>query len=266
MSLSEAQTQRYSRHLILSEIGEAGQERLLNSRALIIGAGGLGSPVGYYLAAAGVGNITIVDNDVVDLSNLQRQIAHSTKTVGVPKVASAKATFEALNPDCRITAIRSRVGAGNILELLEGHDVVLDCCDNFPTRFLINDACVLAGKRLISGAVLRFEGQLSTILPHQGHCYRCIFEEIPPADIMPGLQTAGLVGALPGVIGTLQALEALKLLLGKGELLTNRLLVFNGLKAGFREIEVRRNPHCPVCGAEPRITTLEDDAYSARNS
>jgi molybdopterin/thiamine biosynthesis adenylyltransferase len=261
MLFSEDQLQRYSRHLILAEIGEKGQETLFNSRVLIIGAGGLGSPVGYYLAAAGVGHLTIVDNDVVDLSNLQRQIAHSTKTVGVPKVESAKATFEALNPDAKVTAIRQRVNAGNILELVYGHDVVLDCCDNFPTRFLINDACVLAGKRLVSGAILRFEGQLTTIIPHEGHCYRCIFEDLPPADIMPSLQTAGLVGALPGVIGSLQALETLKLLLGKGDLLKERLLVFNGLKARFRELEIRRNPDCPVCGRSPRITSLEAEAY-----
>jgi len=264
MAFSEDQLQRYSRHLILAEIGEEGQKKLLNSRVLMIGAGGLGSPVGYYLSAAGVGHITVVDNDVVDLSNLQRQIAHSTKTVGVPKVESAKATFEALNPDTIITPIRQRVTAGNIGALLEGHDVVLDCCDNFPTRFLINDACVLAGKRLVSGAILRFEGQLTTILPHEGHCYRCIFEDLPPADIMPSLQTAGLVGALPGVIGSLQALETLKLLLGKGDLLTGRLLVFNGLKARFRELEIRKNPDCPVCGGSPRIKTLEEEAYKAR--
>jgi molybdopterin/thiamine biosynthesis adenylyltransferase len=262
MLFSEDQRQRYSRHLILAEIGEEGQERLFNSSVLMIGAGGLGSPVGYYLSAAGVGHITVVDNDVVDLSNLQRQIAHSTKTVGVPKVESAKSTFENLNPDVKITAVRQRVNAANILDLIDGHDVVLDCCDNFPTRFLINDACVLAGKRLISGAILRFEGQLTTIIPHEGHCYRCIFEDLPPADIMPSLQTAGLVGALPGVIGSLQALETLKLLLGKGDLLTGRLLVFNGLKARFRELEIRRNPDCPVCGSRPRITALKPEAYS----
>jgi molybdopterin/thiamine biosynthesis adenylyltransferase len=266
MLFSEDQLQRYSRHLILAEIGENGQERLLNSKVLIIGAGGLGSPVGYYLAAAGVGHLTIVDNDVVDLSNLQRQIAHSTKTVGVPKVESAKATFEALNPDVKVIPVRQRVTADNIAALIEGHDVVLDCCDNFPTRFLINDACVLADKRFISGAILRFEGQLTTVIPHVGHCYRCIFEDLPPADIMPSLQTAGLVGALPGVIGSLQALEALKLLLGKGDLLTGRLLVFNGLRADFRQLDTRKNPDCPVCGEKPRITALKAEAYIAQNA
>jgi molybdopterin/thiamine biosynthesis adenylyltransferase len=262
MNLSDEQSQRYSRHLMLAEVGEKGQERLFNARVLIIGAGGLGSPVGYYLSAAGIGNLTIADNDVVELSNLQRQIAHSTNTVGVPKVASAKATFEALNPDTRITAVRQRMNADNIAGLIEDNDVVVDCCDNFPTRFLINDACVLAGKRFVSGAILRFEGQLTTIIPHEGHCYRCIFEELPPADIMPSLQTAGLVGALPGIIGTLQALEVLKLVLGKGEVLKERLLLFNGLKSSFREIKVRRNPDCPVCGTHPRITSLKAENYS----
>jgi len=184
----------------------------------------------------------------------------------MPKVESAKATFEALNPDVKITPVRQRITAENIAGLIEGHDVVLDCCDNFPTRFLINDACVLAGKRLISGAILRFEGQLTTVIPHDGHCYRCIFEDIPPADIMPSLQTAGLVGALPGVIGSLQALETLKLLLGKGDLLRERLLVFNGLKARFRELEIRRNPDCPVCGRSPKISSLKEEAYLARKA
>jgi adenylyltransferase/sulfurtransferase len=181
----------------------------------------------------------------------------------MPKVESAKATFEALNPDTKVIAIKQRINADNIAGLIEGYDVVVDCCDNFPTRFLINDACVLAGKRLVSGAILRFEGQLTTIIPRDGHCYRCIFEEIPPADIMPSLQTAGLVGAIPGVIGTLQALEVLKLILGKGDVLRERLLVFNGLKTAFRQINIRRNPDCPVCGCSPRITSLRSETYGA---
>jgi adenylyltransferase/sulfurtransferase len=263
MRLSDEQTQRYSRHLMLAEVGAEGQEKLFNARVLVIGAGGLGSPVGYYLSAAGIGNLAIADNDAVELSNLQRQIAHCTKTVGMPKVESAKATFEALNPDTHVTPIKQRINADNIAGLLEGYDVVVDCCDNFPTRFLINDACVLGGKSLVSGAILRFEGQLTTILPHDGHCYRCIFEEIPPADIMPSLQTAGLVGAIPGVIGTLQALEVLKLILCKGDVLKERLLVFNGLHTTFRQINIRRNPDCPVCGRHPRINSLRSESYGA---
>ena len=262
MFFSEDQRQRYSRHFMLREVGEEGQEKLFGARVLVIGAGGLGSPAGYYLAAAGVGNLTIADNDEVDLSNLQRQIAHSTNSVGMPKVDSAKATFEALNPDVKVRAVRQRITAENIAGLIEGHDIVLDCCDNFPTRFLINDACVLLGKRLVSGAVLRFEGQLTTILPREGHCYRCLFEDMPPPDIMQSLQTAGLVGAVPGVIGTLQALEAIKLILGKGELLKDSILIFDGLKAGFRRISIRRSPECPVCGNNPRIRSLMTETYA----
>jgi adenylyltransferase/sulfurtransferase len=261
MSLSGEQKQRYSRHLMLSEVGRLGQEMLFNARVLIIGAGGLGSPVGYYLSAAGIGNITIADNDVVDLSNLQRQIAHSTQRVGMPKVDSAKETFEALNPDSKITPIKQLITAENVASLIDGHDVVVDCCDNFATRFLLNDACVLLNKRLVSGAVLRFEGQLTTILPNEGHCYRCVFEELPPAEIRQSLQTAGLVGAVPGVIGTLQALEVLKLILGKGDVLKDRLLIFDGLKAKFRHIKVHRNPECPVCGDHPSITSLQTENY-----
>jgi molybdopterin/thiamine biosynthesis adenylyltransferase len=262
MSLSEDQRQRYSRHLMLSEVGEDGQEKLFRARVLVIGVGGLGSPVGYYLTAAGVGNLTIVDNDEVDLSNLQRQIAHSTKTIGMPKVDSARAMFEALNPDVRIRAVRQRITAENISGLIGGHDIVVDCCDNFPTRFLINDACVLLGKPLVSGAILRFEGQLTTILPRDGHCYRCLFEDMPPADIMHSLQTAGLVGAVPGVIGTLQALEVLKLILGRGDVLKEHLLIFDGLKTRFRRVRVPRNPECPVCGNKPRIISLKTETYS----
>jgi molybdopterin/thiamine biosynthesis adenylyltransferase len=261
MPLSEEQGRRYSRHLMLPEVGPEGQERLFSAKVLIIGAGGLGSPVGYYLSAAGVGNITIVDDDIVDISNLQRQIAHSTKKVGMAKVDSARETFEALNPDAKITPVRVRISAENIAGLIAGHDLVVDCSDNFPTRFLINDACVLGGKRLVSGAILRFEGQLTTIVPQEGHCYRCIFEEMPPADVMPGLQTAGLVGAIPGVIGTLQALEVLKLILGKGDVLKDRLLVFDGLKTDFRRVKIHRNPECPVCGDHPRIKLLLSENY-----
>lgn len=261
MLFSEDQLQRYSRHMILPEVGAGGQEKLLNAKVLVVGAGGLGSPAGYYLAAAGIGDLAIVDNDVVELSNLQRQIAHSTKKIGMPKVVSAKETFEALNPDPKITAIRERVTRSNIAELISDCDIVVDCSDNFATRFLINDACVLLTKRLVSGAVLRFEGQLTTILPGEGHCYRCLFEEMPPADIVNSLQTAGLVGAVPGVIGALQALEVIKLIVRKGSVLKERLLIFDGLKTKFRRLKVHRNPECPVCGDHPAITTLDDRDY-----
>jgi len=252
--------------MILPEVGAEGQEKLLKAKVLVVGVGGLGSPAGYYLAAAGIGDLAIVDNDVVELSNLQRQIAHDTKKIGMPKVASAKDTFEALNPDTKVTAIKERIVKDNIEGLIRDYDIVVDCSDNFATRFLINDACVLSKKRLVSGAILRFEGQLTTILPGDGHCYRCLFEEIPPADIVGSLQTAGLVGAVPGVIGALQALEVIKLIVGKGGVLKERLLIFDGLKTKFRRIKVRRNPECPVCGNHPTITTLNDGDYGATQS
>ncbi len=252
--------------MILAEVGVEGQEKLLEARVLVVGAGGLGSPVGYYLAAAGVGDLAIVDNDVVELSNLQRQIAHSTKKIGMPKVASAKNTFEALNPDTKVTAIRDRITRDNIFRLIGSYDIVVDCSDNFATRFLLNDACVLSKKLLVSGAILKFEGQLTTILPGEGHCYRCLFEEMPPTDIIVSLQTAGLVGAIPGVIGALQALEVIKLIVGMEGVLKERLLIFDGLKTKFRRIKVHRNIACPVCGEHPTITTLDDRDYGAAKS
>ena len=263
MLFSEDQLQRYSRHMILPGVGAEGQEKLLKAKVLVVGVGGLGSPAGYYLAAAGIGDLVIVDNDVVELSNLQRQIAHSTTKIGMPKVVSAKDTFEALNPDTKVTAIRERITRSNISGLIRDCDIVVDCSDNFATRFLINDACVLLKKRFVSGAILRFEGQLTTILPGEGHCYRCLFEEMPPADIVNSLQTAGLVGAVPGVIGTLQALEVIKLIVGIGNVLKERLLIFDGLKTKFRRIKVQRNPECPVCGDDPTIITLNDREYRA---
>ena len=266
MLFTEDQLQRYSRHMILPEVGAEGQEKLLKAKVLVVGVGGLGSPAGYYLAAAGIGDLAIVDNDVVELSNLQRQIAHDTKKIGMPKVASAKDRFEALNPDSKITAIRDRITRDNISGLIRDYDIVVDCSDNFATRFLINDACVLSKKRLVSGAILGFEGQLTTILPGDGHCYRCLFEEMPPADIVSSLQTAGLVGAVPGVIGALQALEVIKLIVGNGGVLKERLLIFDGLNTKFRRIKVRRNPECPVCGNHPTITTLNDRDYGATQS
>lgn len=258
MEFTEEQIQRYSRHIILSEVGGKGQKKLLSAKVFIVGAGGLGCPVGYYLTAAGVGTIGIIDNDTVELSNLQRQIAHSIHTLGIPKVESAKRTFEALNPDVRIVAIKDRITKDNIIDLIKDYDIVVDGSDNFPTRYLVNDACVMLGKPLVSGAILRFEGQVTTILPGEGHCYRCLFEEPPPPGLVPSCQEAGVLGVLPGVVGALQATEVLKLILGKGEVLKNELLIYNALNTSFRKIKVKRNPHCPVCGDNPTIKELID--------
>ncbi|HMK61628.1 MAG TPA: molybdopterin-synthase adenylyltransferase MoeB [Dissulfurispiraceae bacterium] len=257
MPLSGDQLHRYSRHINLPEVGLEGQQLLLSASVIIVGAGGLGSPVGYYLAAAGVGHIAVVDDDIVELSNLQRQIAHSTDKIGMPKVLSARKTFIALNPGIRIDAIRERIDRGNITGLFEDYDIVADCSDNFETRFLINDACVIMKKRLVSGAVNGFEGQLTTILPGEGHCYRCIFEDMPPPDVIASMQGAGLVGAIPGVIGSLQALEIIKLILGKGQTLKEKLLVFDGLKGEFRYLNINRNSECLVCGDNPKIVSLK---------
>lgn len=258
MEFTEDQIQRFSRHIILPEVGGKGQAKIFAAKVFIIGAGGLGSPVGYYLTAAGVGTIAMIDNDNVELSNLQRQIAHSTNTIGMPKVESAKKTFQALNPDVNIVAIKDRITRNNIFDLIRGYDIVIDGSDNFPTRYLINDACVLAGKPLVSGAILRFEGQVTTILPRKGHCYRCLFEEMPPAGLVPSCQEAGVLGVLPGIIGGLQAMEVLKLILGQGEVLQNELLIYHALTTTFRKVKVPKNPKCPVCGESPTITELQD--------
>ncbi|HSW64420.1 MAG TPA: molybdopterin-synthase adenylyltransferase MoeB [Dissulfurispiraceae bacterium] len=247
MQFTSEQLQRYNRHIILPEVGQEGQEKLARSRVFIVGAGGLGSPAGFYLAAAGIGVIGVIDHDVVELSNLQRQIAHWTQAVGMPKVQSAQATFERLNPDVAVNALHERLTEQTIIEHIRPYDVVVDCSDNFVTRFLVNDACVLTQKPLVSGAILRFEGQVTTIVPGKGHCYRCLFEDLPPAEVRNSLQLSGLLGALPGVIGALQAMEVLKCLLGIGELLTNRLLVYDALKSQFRTVKVPRNQSCPVC-------------------
>ncbi len=258
MEFTEAQLQRYSRHIILPEVGGKGQKKLLNAKVFIVGAGGLGCPVGYYLTAAGIGTIAIIDNDNVELSNLQRQIAHSVNTLGMPKVESAKRTFEALNPDVKIVAIKDKITKDNILDLIKDYDIVVDGSDNFPTRYLVNDACVMLGKPLVSGAILRFEGQVTTILPREGHCYRCLFEEPPPPGLVPSCQEAGVLGVLPGVIGALQATEVIKLILGRGDILKNELLIYNALKTSFRKVRVKRNPDCPVCSDFPRIKELID--------
>lgn len=258
MQFTDDQVQRYSRHIILPEVGGKGQKKILAARVLMVGAGGLGCPVGYYLAAAGVGTIGVVDNDIIELSNLQRQIAHNTQRVGMPKVDSLKQTLESLNPDVNVIPLKIRLNKDNIMSILNEYDMVVDGSDNFPTRYLLNDACVLAQKPLFSGAILRFEGHVTTIMPHDGHCYRCLFEEAPPAGLVPSCQEAGVLGVLPGTIGALQATEVLKHIIGKGDLLKNKLLIYSALKMDFRIIPVPRNPDCPICGKNPTIKELRD--------
>jgi molybdopterin-synthase adenylyltransferase len=257
MRFSNTQEQRYSRHILLPEVGGRGQEKLLRARVLVIGAGGLGSPVSFYLAAAGVGTIGLIDGDVVDLSNLHRQILHHTPDVDRPKVVSAQAKLTALNPDVTVVPHHERLTADNALALFKQYDLVVDGTDNFPTKFLANDAAVIAKRPLVHGGILRFVGQVMTILPGESACYRCIFKEPPPAGLVPSCQEAGVLGALAGVIGTIQATEALKLILGLPRPLTGRLLTYDALTSAFREITVRRNPKCPLCGDRPTITTLK---------
>ncbi len=258
MDFTEDQLQRYSRHIILPEVGGKGQKKIMNAKVFVVGAGGLGCPVGYYLAAAGVGAIGMIDNDTVELSNLQRQIAHNTKRVGVHKVDSAKETFESLNPDVQVLGIKDRISKDNILDLIKDYDIVVDGSDNFPTRYLVNDACVMLKKPLVSGAILKFEGQVTTILPGDGHCYRCLFEEMPPPGLVPSCQEAGVLGAITGVVGALQATEVLKLILGKGDVLKNMLLIYDALRVNFRRVKVPKNAGCPVCSEKPTITELKD--------
>lgn len=258
MEFTEEQLKRYSRHIILPEVGGKGQKKISNAKVLIVGAGGLGCPVGYYLAAAGVGTLALVDNDTVELSNLQRQIAHSVKTLGMNKADSAKQTFEALNPDVNVIAVKERINSKNILDLIKDYDIIVDGTDNFPTRYLINDACVMLKKPLVSGAILRFEGQVTTILPGDGPCYRCLFEEPPPAGLVPSCQEAGVLGVLPGIIGALQATEVLKLILGKGKSLKGELLIYDALGVNFRKVKIPKNDDCPMCGKNPKIKELSD--------
>lgn len=258
MEFTDDQLLRYSRHIILPEVGGKGQAKIAKAKVFIVGAGGLGCPVGYYLTAAGVGTIALIDNDTVEMSNLQRQIAHNVNTIGMPKVESAKKTFEALNPDVNIVAIQKRISKDDIIDLIRDYDIVVDGSDNFPTRYLVNDACFMARKPLVSGAILRFEGQVTTILPGDGPCYRCLFEEPPPPGLVPSCQEAGVLGVLPGVIGGLQATEVLKLILGKGDVLKGELLIYNALKTTFRKVKVPKNPSCPLCGGSPTITELID--------
>lgn len=258
MRFTEEQIVRYSRHIILGEVGSKGQKKISEGKVLIVGAGGLGSPAAYYLAAAGVGTICIIDDDVVDLSNLQRQILHTTGDVGRAKADSAKEKLTALNPDCRVIPLHERLNAGNALEIIKEYDAVVDGTDNFPTRFLINDACVMVKKPFFHGGILRFFGQALTVIPGQGPCYRCIFGEPPPPGSAPTCAEAGVLGVLAGTIGVIQATEVLKYLLGLGDLLVGRLLTYDALSLQFREIQVKKNPGCPVCGDNPTITGLVD--------
>ncbi|MGH2472138.1 MAG: molybdopterin-synthase adenylyltransferase MoeB [Candidatus Limnocylindria bacterium] len=257
-SFTPEQAQRYSRHLLIPEVGEAGQQKLLDSKVLLIGAGGLGSPAAYYLASAGVGTLGIVDSDVVDLTNLQRQILHTTDRIGESKVSSAKQTLEALNPDVKIVGYEERLSAANIDRIIEGYDVVIDGADNFPTRYLLNDASVKHRVPVVHGSIFRFEGQVTVFTPFEGPCYRCLFPEPPPPELAPSCAEAGVLGVLPGVIGTIQATEAIKLLLGIGEPLAGRYLLYDALEGSFREVRLRRDPECPVCGEHPTITDYID--------
>lgn len=254
--LTAAQEERYARHLILEGVGVKGQEKLLAGRVLVIGAGGLGSPVLFYLVAAGVGRVGIADGDLVELSNLQRQIIHTTAAIGTPKVASAATALRALNPDVSLVTHHLRVTAENVMALIADYDFVIDATDNFEAKFLINDACVLAGKSYSHGGILRFKGQTTTIRPGETACYRCIFPEAPESDVALACSKAGVLGVLPGIIGTIQATEAIKFIVGEGSLLTGRLLTYDSHGMKFREVKLRRNPRCPLCGEFPTITGI----------
>ena len=259
MELTEDQIQRYSRHIILNGVGGKGQQKIRQAKVLVIGAGGLGSPAALYLAAAGVGTLGLADGDVVDLSNLQRQILHTTDRVGTSKVQSGHATLSALNPDVQLQLYTEHVNASSISELIKDYDIVLDGSDNFSTRFLVNDACFFAKKTLISGSIFRFEGQLATIKPHEGFpCYRCLYPEPPPAGLVPNCQEAGVLGVLAGTIGVMQANEAIKEILDLGESLANRLVLYDALDMTFRSVKRPKAPDCPLCGPNPSITTLQE--------
>jgi molybdopterin/thiamine biosynthesis adenylyltransferase/rhodanese-related sulfurtransferase len=249
-TLTPEQRNRYQRHLLLPEVGEAGQQRLLESKVLMLGAGGLGSPAALYLAAAGVGTLGIIDMDVVDASNLQRQILHNMDRIGERKVDSAKATLCLLNPDLDVVTYDTRLGADNILEIIEGYDLIVDGTDNFPTRYLVNDAALLKRIPVVHGSIFRFEGQITVFDPYNGPCYRCMIPEPPPAELAPSCSEAGVLGVLPGIVGSIQALEAIKLLLGIGDTLVGRLLAFDALEESFRTFKVRRDPACPACGPD----------------
>ena len=256
-ALSAEQRERYSRHLLIPEVGVEGQQKLLEAKVLLLGAGGLGSPTALYLAAAGVGTLGIVDNDEVDLSNLQRQVIHTTDRIGVPKVDSAEQTIAAINPDVDVVKYPVRLDASNIVEIIEGYDVIVDGLDNFPTRYLLNDASVRLDIPVVSAAILGFDGQLSVFKPHDGPCYRCLFPEPPPAELAPSCGANGVLGVLPGTMGLLQATEVVKLVIGEGDPLIGRLLLYDALAATFTEVKVHRDPDCPICSRDP--SEISDD-------
>ncbi|KGA94469.1 Sulfur carrier protein adenylyltransferase ThiF [Leptospirillum ferriphilum] len=257
MEFREDQIERYSRHIILKEVGGSGQKKLLQSKVLIIGAGGLGSPVALYLAAAGVGTLALADMDNVDLSNLQRQILHSTKTVGKPKVLSAHETLTAMNPDVRVVPIQERLTAENVTSLFQDYDVIVDGSDNFGTRYVVNDAAFFLKKPLVSGSILRFEGQVVVLEGYRSTpCYRCLYPEAPPPGLVPSCSEAGVLGVLGGTIGTLQAVEVIKIILGLGDVLNDRLLIYDALSMSFRKVRVPKDPNCPLCGKNPSIRTV----------
>ncbi len=261
--LTADQKERYRRHLIIPEVGEEGQAKLLKSKVLLMGAGGLGSPAALYLAAAGVGTLGIVDMDVVDLSNLQRQVIHTLDRAGMPKTESAKQAINALNPDVKVIPFQERLTSQNVREILSGFDLVVDGGDNFPTRYLLNDACVVLGKPNIHGSIFRFEGQVTTFVPGKGPCYRCLYPAPPPAEFAPSCAEAGVLGVLPGIIGLLQANEAIKLLLGIGEPLIGRLLTFDALGTRVSELKLRRDPQCPVCADGAKVEFIDYEQFCA---
>src|SRR5579871_1138519 len=261
-SLSAEQRDRYSRHLLLPEVGEAGQIKLLDAKVLLLGAGGLGSPAALYLAAAGVGTLGIVDADTVDASNLQRQILHNTARLGQLKTESARETLTALNPDVKVVEHRTRLSAENVLDLIKDYDLIVDGADNFPTRYALNDASVILNKPVVHGSIFRFEGQLTVFKPFEGPCYRCLFPEPPPADLAPSCAEAGVLGVLPGIVGSLQAVETIKLIVGIGDPLIGRLLLYDALETSFRQVRLRRDPECPACGDHATIKTVEDIVFA----
>src|SRR3954465_4813 len=258
VTLSPQEVARYSRHLIMPEVGMEGQKRLKAASVLLVGAGGLGSPLGLYLAAAGVGRLGLIDFDVVDFSNLQRQVLHGTADVGRPKLQSARDRIRAINPEVQTDLYEARLTSANALDLFKPYDLIIDGTDNFPTRYLVNHACVLLGKPNVYGSIFRFDGQASVFYPPAGPCYRCLYPEPPPPDLVPSCAEGGVLGILPGLIGVVQATETVKLLLGSGSPLIGRLLLYDALEMTFREMKVRKSPTCPICGPNPTITGLID--------